>query len=96
MSLKPECMPGNIDRKGYIRGFAYTSQGYLLPCCWLDTQRLVNELRKYGLFDKELRLENNSTVYDILNSKQWQKFIHIINNDPDNAPSQCKKKCGYK
>lgn len=92
--LNPECMPSNKERKGYIRGFAYTSQGYILPCCWLDSARLVEELSKYGLFDNELKLENNKSVSDILSSEQWKKFIEIINSDPDNAPQQCKRKCG--
>jgi hypothetical protein len=94
ITLVPECMPEFYPKNKYIRGIAYTATGYLLPCCWLDTPRLEQELLKYGLLDENLKLANNATVEDIIHSPQWQNFLNILISEQDNAPSKCKEKCG--
>ena len=93
MKLLPECL-GNAKNKDYVRGIAYTSEGYLLPCCWLDIPRLKSELERFDLFNEKLKLSNNKSVDDIINSNEWKNFIDVIINDPKNAISQCKRKCG--
>jgi hypothetical protein len=93
MKLHPECLGKALNKK-YVRGIAYTSEGYLLPCCWLDIPRLKPELERFGLFNEKLRLENNNSVEDIIESDEWQSFMEVVLNDPENAVSQCKRKCG--
>ena len=88
--LKPRCFPGNKQRMG----IAYCSNGWLLPCCWLDNLRNQNELADIGLFDESLKLENNKDVASIVNSHQWRKFIENLELVSDKVPSRCWEKCG--
>lgn len=96
--LEPRCLPEYFKKQkeneiSYM-GIAYTSTGYLMPCCWLDDDvTLVKEYQKLGLHDEELKLSNNKCVEDIVYSKQWQNFTRILTEEPHNAPTRCKQKC---
>lgn len=90
--IDPQCLYNGNDIK--IRGIAYCSNGYLLPCCWLDSPFFKKELSTLGLYDEELKLSNNETVDNIVNSKQWKTFIEIITNNYERAPFKCKRQCG--
>ena len=90
--LVPLCIVGNKDT--VRRGIAYTSQGYIVPCCWLDTQLADEDLTNLGMYDEELKLANNDSVEQIINSNQWRNFIRIISEDQEKAPVKCKLWCG--
>ena len=93
--LEPKCFPENFKKQKQIQGIAYTSTGYLMPCCWLDGDLIyLKEYEKLGLHDEELKLANNKCVEDIIYSKQWQNFTRILAEEPHNAPTKCKEKCG--
>lgn len=99
MILKPACQPYYIDengkriKKAVTQGIAYTSDGFLLPCCWLDRERGEKDTVPMGLRDESLRLENNDSIEEILLSQQWQNFIDVLYGDPKNAPTVCKRNC---
>lgn len=90
--LKPRCMPGTENPTGLY----YSSEGYILPCCYLDTisSETNKELKELGMFDTELLLSNNEKIEDILNSAQWLSFNNILKNKPACAPERCRKICG--
>lgn len=90
--LVPQCLYNGENLN--VRGIAYCSNGFLLPCCWLDSPFNKGDLVKLGFYDEELKLSNNEKVEDIVNSKQWKNFIEIIANDHERAPFKCKKQCG--
>jgi len=90
--LKPRCFVENKEHYGWLQGIAYTSDGYLLPCCWLDSIGYKQDLERLNLLDESLKLENNE-VEDIINSEQWKEFFRVLVEDPDNAPCKCKLKC---
>lgn len=92
--LEPKCFPEHLNKEKEIRGIAYTATGFLMPCCWLDGIGFNNEYEKLGLHDEELKLENNKSVEDIICSKQWKNFTRILIEEPHNAPTKCKQKCG--
>jgi hypothetical protein len=81
------------DNNGVVMGIAYCSDGYLLPCCWLDTEWSKKTLVELGLYDNELKLENNNSVEDIVKSNQWKSFIRILQEEPELAPKKCHEKC---
>lgn len=89
--LKPRCIYKDINN--VVQGIAYCSDGYLLPCCWLDGLQSKKELINLGLYDNELKLENNESVEKIIRSKQWVNFIKIISKDNHLAPTKCHEKC---
>lgn len=90
--LKPKCMPGSKISTGIY----YNSEGFLLPCCWLDmiNKTSVDELKALGMYDEELKLSNNNKVEDIINSDQWKNFRKILKHNPQCALQRCKDMCG--
>lgn len=91
MKINAKCLKFNILEQ---KGAAYTSDGYMLPCCWLDDPPVHNFVKKMGLKDPELALENNEKLEDIFGSQQWENFFQLLLNEPDKCSYMCKKKCG--
>lgn len=91
MKIEPKCLKfGDRDQKGA----AYTSDGFMLPCCWLDDPPVYRYIKESGLKDPELALANNEKLEDIFGSDQWEKFFQILLNEPEKCSYMCKKKCG--
>lgn len=99
--IKPECSPFYYDEEGekidakkkYVKGIAYCADGFILPCCWCD-QPEEKAFENLGFKDDKLKLENNVSVDDIINSDVWKMFMYSILHEPDRAPRVCRKKCG--
>lgn len=97
--IKPECMPyyyhnGVRVEKNVTQSIASTADGYLLPCCWCDAPSTRTDIVKLGLYDLNLKIENNETIDAILLSTQWKNFINTILYNSNDAPRCCKEKCG--
>jgi len=91
MKIEPKCLKfGTRDNKGA----AYTSDGFMLPCCWMDDPPVYRYVKHCGLKDPELALANNEKLEDIFTSYQWENFFQTLLNNPENASYMCKKKCG--
>jgi len=91
MKIEPKCLNFNSrDNKGA----AYTSDGFMLPCCWMDDPPVHRYIVEAGLKDQELALENNSCLEQIFTSDQWEQFFQKLINEPENCSYMCKKKCG--
>jgi hypothetical protein len=85
---------GEIKTKPVTQGIAYTTDGFLLPCCWCDSLSTRKDIENLGFYNEKLKLSNNDSVEDILNSTTFINFIEIIINRPKEAPRCCKDKCG--
>ena len=99
--IKPECMPHYYDESGnkeytnrVTQGIAYTSDGYLLPCCWCDAPSTRKDFVELGVYHESLKLSNNESVDVILSSAVWIQFIDTIMHHPTTAPRCCREKCG--
>jgi hypothetical protein len=91
MKIHPKCLAfGTRDNKGA----AYTSDGFMLPCCWLDDPPVYRYIMQAGLKDPKLAVENNISLEEIFVSDTWENFFQKLLNDPDNCSYMCKKKCG--
>lgn len=90
MKINPKCLSQERDRKGA----AYTSDGFMLPCCWLDDPPVYDYVVKCGLKDPKLALANNDSLEQIYTSDEWENFFQIIVHNPEKASYMCKKKCG--
>ena len=100
--MYPKCHPyWVIDDKKIkntdVSGIAYVSTGHLLPCCWCDFERadVVNQYAEYGLFNEDLKVENNESTLDILMSPEWKSFHKMLLEEPEKAPLPCKKYCSF-
>lgn len=98
--IKPQCMPYYIDennviiKKSVTQGIAYTTDGFILPCCWCDAPHTRSDFEKLGMHKENQMLKNNSSITDIIQNDPWKKFINTILYDPVSAPKACKKHCG--
>lgn len=91
MKLKPKCLD---FESGNNKGAAYTSDGFMLPCCWMDDPPVHRYIIDAGLKDPKLAVENNERLEDIFTSDAWEKFFQTLLHDPLNSSYMCKKKCG--
>jgi hypothetical protein len=99
MKLYPKCHPYWLDNQEKIineqvRSYAYTSHGYIVPCCYMDPvlSRDPPDV-KNPLIQESLLLKNNSSVKAIMLSEQWIKFHKGLIEEPEKAPSACKLYC---
>ena len=92
IKIKPRCL--TYQPKSYHKPAAYTADGFMLPCCWLDQPELDDDVKKWGLRDKHLALKNVNKMEDIYGSKEWSKFFDTLINNPSCAMKQCQYKCG--
>ena len=91
MKIRPKCLAfGAKDNKGA----AYTSDGYMLPCCWLDDPPVHRYVVDAGLKDDKLLLSKNEKLEDIFRSDEWENFFQTLLKKPECASYMCKKKCG--
>lgn len=91
MKIDPKCLK-HIPREN--KGAAYTSDGYMLPCCWLDDPPVHRYIVEAGLKDEELAVANNDKLEDIFTSDQWENFFQTLIHNPEKSSYMCKKKCG--
>ena len=91
MKIRPKCLAFNAKDN---KGAAYTSDGYMLPCCWLDDPPLYRYVKECGLKDPKLAVENNISLEEIFGSDTWENFFQKLVTDPSNCSYMCKKKCG--
>ena len=102
MKLYPKChtyweIDGEKIENKRIQGTAYTSTGYLLPCCWCDTadQKDLKQIQMYGFYEPDLKVSNVDSIReDILKSPEWYHFHETLRTNPTAAPDICKNKCG--
>ena len=99
--IKPDCVRFYYDEnnkkiykeKKSVKGIAYTSDGFILPCCWCDRLGETDFVVR-GFKNNELRLKNHNSIDDVITSDVWKNFINTILHKPENAPQVCRKKCG--
>ena len=91
MKIIPKCLQFHENTN---KGAAYTSDGFMLPCCWMDDPPVHRYIVEAGLKDVELAVANNSCLEDIFTSDQWEEFFTTLLEKPENASFMCKKKCG--
>jgi hypothetical protein len=91
MKIDPKCLKFHESAN---KGAAYTSDGFMLPCCWMDDPPVHRYAVEAGLKDPELAVANNESLVDIFTSDQWENFFTTLLHNPCNASYMCKKKCG--
>lgn len=93
MQIVPKCLNFQFNIN---KGAAYTSDGFMLPCCWLDHPKAYDYIVDAGLKDQQLAVANVSSLEEIFTSDQWENFFKTLLYDPECASSICKRKCGVK
>lgn len=91
MKINPRCLKFHENTN---KGAAYTSDGFMLPCCWMDDPPVHRYIIEAGLKDPELAVANNEKLEDIFTSDQWENFFTTLLYEPEKASYMCKKKCG--
>jgi len=95
MKLYPRCMPYFPDgskNKDYPKGAAYTSAGFMLPCCWCDNE-YQKDFEEMGFFDSDMHISNHESLETIYSSEPFNKFFTSFFFDIDQVPTVCRLKC---
>ena len=93
IKIKPRCL--TYKPKSYHKPAAYTADGYMLPCCWLDDPKNDYDIEeRFKLKEEHLALDNVEKIEDIYGSKEWEHFFDTLINNPSCAMKQCQYKCG--
>jgi hypothetical protein len=93
MKLYPKCM---MTDKGLYQPPALSANGFFYPCCWCDQYMEKFDREFNNLTQEHLRISNVEDIKDIFTSEEWYDFFESLIDDPKNAPSICKEKCGAK
>jgi hypothetical protein len=94
MKLYPKCIQASYNDGEKAKPPALSARGFFYPCCWCDKYEEKADKEFENLTKEHLRVENVEDVEDIFASDEWADFFDILINDPDNAPSVCKRMCG--
>lgn len=71
---------------------AFSADGFVLPCCWLDTW-YNRDHKIYGkLFDDSLHIDCNNSIDNIEYSDIWLEFLYLIDTNSDKLDT-CKMMC---
>ena len=89
--IKPRCL--TFQPKSYHKPAAYTADGYMLPCCWLDKPGQEVDEKVKTLFDSSLHIDNNETIENIINAEPWQKFMSELTEKPELSSPICFQFC---
>jgi hypothetical protein len=92
LEIKPRCL--TFEPKAYHKPAAYTSDGFMLPCCWLDDPKNDFGVEYFGLKDDHLRLNKAESIEAIFKSEEWNHFFWTLLHDQKHAMKHCKYKCG--
>ena len=91
LEIKPRC--STFEPKAYHKPAAYTSDGFMLPCCWLDDPKNDFGVEYFGLKDDHLRLNKAESIEAIFKSEEWNHFFWTLLHDQKHAMKHCKYKC---
>tara|TARA_B100000424_G_scaffold242996_1_gene212249 strand:+ start:3265 stop:3573 length:309 start_codon:yes stop_codon:yes gene_type:complete len=71
----------------------HSNTGHILPCCWVDNDRLKRHELGSRLLHPDLSIDNNETIEDILLSDAWVEWDDMLRNEPEKAPHFCWDYC---
>lgn len=83
----PKCLSATSSA---MKALGHSASGHILPCCWCDNSDPGFEF----LLTDELKIENNDSISDIINSKPWMSFARRLENGGKGLPYTCWKYCG--
>ena len=89
--LKPKCLIP--DEGGDIQCLGHSAQGYLTPCCWIDSYPKNRGIAQDIFYQEKMKISNNDSINDIIQSKEWLDFYTLLQEEPDKAPEICHVHC---
>jgi hypothetical protein len=81
-NFTPSCIHDNKE-------LAYSSTGYILPCCWCDSGFILDDDDFKNIVQDKFKVENVENVSEILESDEWIDFFKF-----EKIPVVCQKYCG--
>ena len=81
-NFRPSCIHDNKEP-------AYSSTGYILPCCWCDTGFILEDKDFASIVQEKFRLDNVQSVKEIVESVEWKEFKKF-----NTIPVVCQRYCG--
>lgn len=83
--LHAKCLNGTRTR-------ALTADGFIVPCCWVDSYKCRNHSVYKHFFDEKLHIDNYENVEEIEDSQIWNVVEDMINEAHEDL-DLCHKMC---
>ena len=80
-NFRPSCIHDNKEP-------AYSSTGYILPCCWCDTGFILEDEDFKSIVQEKFKVENVENISEIMESDEWLDFFNF-----EKIPMICRKYC---
>lgn len=84
--IRPKCFTGE-------QSVAYTNRGHLIPCCYCDSHRTMDDPRFQKLLEQS-KVSEHETIEDIIMQPEWLKFEENLRLQKiDDLPWACINTC---
>jgi len=80
-NFRPSCIHDNKEP-------AYSSTGYILPCCWCDTGFILEDEDFKSIVQEKFKVENVENISEIMESDEWRDFFKF-----EKIPMICQRYC---
>jgi|TARA_B100000902_G_scaffold219541_1_gene208550 hypothetical protein len=84
--FRPKCV--QFDRQ-----MAFTSTGFVVPCCWIDSPGGRKDATLKQFYQKDMHIDNFDSIDDIIDSPLYKDWFDMLVNKPELAPNYCKHFC---
>tara|TARA_B110000211_G_scaffold229155_1_gene286480 strand:- start:2146 stop:3069 length:924 start_codon:yes stop_codon:yes gene_type:complete len=84
--FKPKCIMSD-------RQMAFTSTGFVVPCCWIDSPGGRRDSTLKQFYQKEMHIDNFAGVGDVIDTPLYKDWFDMLQNKPELAPNYCKHFC---
>ena len=74
--FKPKCIMSD-------RQMAFTSTGFVVPCCWIDSPGGRRDSTLKQFYQKEMHIDNFAGVGDVIDTPLYKDFIDASINGTD-------------
>ena len=75
------------------RQMAFTSTGFVVPCCWIDSPGGRRDSTLKQFYQKEMHIDNFAGVGDVIDTPLYKDWFDMLQNKPELAPNYCKHFC---
>ena len=89
--LKPQCI--NHENMDIAQCLGHSAEGYVLPCCFIDAYPLHRGYAQETFYQEKFKISNVDNIEQITHSKEWVEFYIMLQQQPNEAPPICFKKC---
>ena len=83
-----------LDPDG-VEPYGHHQTGHIMPCCYVCVNQPEKDFPDIAhMYADHLKIENNDSIDDIINSTEWQEHYEKLRSPDAEWPKICEKFCG--